>query len=117
MVAHPIDGRYGDSNACLKSVLQYWKNTTTGLDREGQPVDPRIISSTTHASPCVVPPSSTGNLPNFQFINGPLQQETNLARQKRTRKSGTILHFVYLGTLLWKHGWHRYSSPKDRLDL
>lgn len=41
----------------------------------------------------------------------------NLARQKRARKFGTLLHFVYLGTQLWKYDWHRYDSPKDRLDL
>ena len=41
----------------------------------------------------------------------------NLARQKRVRKFATMIHFVYLGTLLWKYDWHRYGSPKDRLDL
>ena len=41
----------------------------------------------------------------------------NLARQKRARKFGTMIHFVYLGTLLWKYDWHRYDSPKDRLNL
>ena len=59
MVAHAIDSRYGDPNACLRTVLQYWKNTTTGLDREGQLVDSKIITSTTNVSLCVAPPSLT----------------------------------------------------------
>jgi len=54
---------------------------------------------------------------DLPFINGPLQPEMNLACQKRARKFGTILRFVYLSTQLWKHDWHRYESPKDRLDL
>ena len=28
-----------------------------------------------------------------------------------------MLHFVYLGTQLWKYDRHRYASPKDRLDV
>jgi len=41
MVSHVIDGRYGDPNACLRTVLQYWKNTIAGLDREGHGQRPR----------------------------------------------------------------------------
>jgi hypothetical protein len=26
-------------------------------------------------------------------------------------------HLVYLTKLLWGYDWHRYGSPKDRLDL
>jgi len=99
MIAHAIDGRYGDPKACLTTVLQYWKNTTASLSRAGRPVRSNIVLSTTN------------------FINGPLQREMNLARQKRARKFVTLLHFVYLGTQLWKYDWHRYDSPKDRLDL
>ena len=40
-----------------------------------------------------------------------------LARQKSARKFGTMLHFVYLGTQLWKYDWHLYDSPKHRLEL
>jgi len=50
MIAKAIDGRYGDPDACLRTVRQYWKNTTAGLDREGEPVDPKIIESTTNVS-------------------------------------------------------------------
>jgi len=46
MVAHAINGRYGDPSACLRTIVQYWKNTTAGLDLEGQPVDSKIIAST-----------------------------------------------------------------------
>ncbi|KAK0490807.1 hypothetical protein IW261DRAFT_1555973 [Armillaria novae-zelandiae] len=49
--------------------------------------------------------------------NGPLRNDTGLTRQKRVRRFGTILHFVYLGTQLWKHDWHRYPRPRDHLDL
>lgn len=38
-------GRCGDPNVCLRTVLQYWKNTTAGLDRKGQLVDSKIIAS------------------------------------------------------------------------
>ena len=48
MVAHAIDGRYGDDKACLRTVCQYWKNTTAALDREGRKVDKDIINSTTN---------------------------------------------------------------------
>ncbi|KAG8993138.1 hypothetical protein FRB90_000781 [Tulasnella sp. 427] len=46
-VAHAIDGRYNDEKACLKTVRQYWNNTTAALDREGEKVKPEIINSTT----------------------------------------------------------------------
>ncbi len=52
MIAKAIDGRYGDPDACLRTVHQYWKNTTAGLDREGEPVNPKIIESTTNVSLC-----------------------------------------------------------------
>lgn len=35
MIAKAIDGRYGDPDACLRTVRQYWKNTAAGLDRDG----------------------------------------------------------------------------------
>ncbi len=50
MVAYAIDGRYGDAKACLRTVRQYWKNTTAALDREGQKVEQEIINSTTNVS-------------------------------------------------------------------
>ena len=50
MIAKAVDGRYGDPDACMKTVRQYWKNTTAGIDREGEPVDPKIIESTTNVS-------------------------------------------------------------------
>ena len=43
MVAYVIDGRYGDEKACLRTVRQYWKNTTAALDGEGQKVEQEII--------------------------------------------------------------------------
>ena len=55
MVANAIDGRYNDKNACLKTVRQYWKNTTAALDREGEKVKPEIINSTTNVVEFVVP--------------------------------------------------------------
>ncbi|KAG8986171.1 hypothetical protein FRB94_003071 [Tulasnella sp. JGI-2019a] len=88
MIAHAIDGGYGDPKACLTMVLQYWKNTTASLSWTGHP-----------------------------FINGLLQREMSLARQKHVRKFGTMIHFVYLSTQLWKYDWHQYDSPKDCLDL
>ncbi|KAI0254470.1 hypothetical protein BJV78DRAFT_1280066 [Lactifluus subvellereus] len=99
MLAKAIDGRYGDPNACLRTVRQYWKNTTAGLDREGERVDPEIINSTTY------------------FIEGDLQKESGLPRQKRARKFGTMSVFLILGARLWGSDWHKYTSPKDRLDL
>ncbi|KAG8986128.1 hypothetical protein FRB94_003096 [Tulasnella sp. JGI-2019a] len=99
MIAHAIDGRYGDPKACLTMVLQYWKNTTASLSQTGHPVRSNIVLSTTN------------------FINGPLQRKMSLAHQKCVRKFGTMIHFIYLSTQLWKYDWHRYDSPKDCLDL
>lgn len=65
----------------------------------------------------VLPSSSVRKLTMLQFIKGPLQKEMNLTRRKRARRFGTMLHFVYLGTQLWKYDWHRYESPRDHLDL
>lgn len=45
MTANAIDSRYGDPDAYLRTVRQYWKNTTAGLGREGEPVNPKIIES------------------------------------------------------------------------
>jgi hypothetical protein len=45
MIVKTIDGRYGDPDACLRTVHQYWKNITAGLDREEEPVDPKMIAS------------------------------------------------------------------------
>jgi hypothetical protein len=50
MAAYAIDGRYSDDKACLRTVRQYWKNTTVALDREGQKAEPEIINSTTNVS-------------------------------------------------------------------
>jgi hypothetical protein len=44
MVAYAIDGRYCDDEACLRTVRQYWKNTTAALDREVKKVEPEIIT-------------------------------------------------------------------------
>jgi len=65
MVAKAIEGRYGDPDACLRTVLQYWKNTTAGLDREGEAVDPKIMESATNVSSRVILSSPTGNLAIF----------------------------------------------------
>ena len=51
-----------------------------------------------------------------QFIKGPLQKEMDLAL-KRPRCYGTMIHFVYLATQLWKNDWHMYKTPGARLDL
>ena len=53
----------------------------------------------------------------FQFINDDLQKKLNLPRYKRARKYAAMPHLVYLAKLLWGYDWHRYSSPRDRLDL
>lgn len=60
MIAKAIDGRYGDPGACLRTVHQYWKNTTAGMGREGEPVNPKIIESTTNVSSCVIVSSQAG---------------------------------------------------------
>jgi len=52
----------GDPDARLRTFRQYWKNTTAGLDREGEPVDPKIIESTTNVSCRAILSSQTGNL-------------------------------------------------------
>jgi len=57
MVANAIDGRYGDPDACLSTVRQYWKNTTAGMEQEGEPVDRAIIESTTNVRSCMISPS------------------------------------------------------------
>jgi hypothetical protein len=63
-----IDGRYGVSDACSRTVLLYWKNTTASLGQEGEPVNPKVIESTTSMSFCVVLSSPAGNLVIFKFI-------------------------------------------------
>jgi len=55
MIAHAIDGRYGDPKACLTTVRQYWKNTTASLSRAGHPVRSKKVLSTTHVSACAIP--------------------------------------------------------------
>ncbi|KAI0831934.1 hypothetical protein BC628DRAFT_569142 [Trametes gibbosa] len=97
MIAKAIDGRHGDDDACIRTVRQYWKNITAGLDREGEPVDPKIIASTT------------------SFINDDLQMELHLPLFKRARKYAAMPHLV--ARLLWGHDWNQFGSPKDRLDL
>lgn len=73
MTANAIDSRYGDPDACLRTVRQYWKNTTAGLGREGEPVNPKIIESTTN-------------------------KELKLPHYKRARKYAAISHLVYLAS-------------------
>ncbi|KAI0029622.1 hypothetical protein K488DRAFT_56022 [Vararia minispora EC-137] len=93
-VAYAIKGRCGDPKACLKTVHQYWKNLTAGWRRVGR-----------------------YDIRDQVFIFGDLQKEMKLAYQKRARRYGTMLHFVYLGTQLWKYDWHRYDRPRGRLYL
>lgn len=50
MIAHAIDGRYGDPKACLSTVVQYWKNTMASLSQAGRPVRSDIVLSTTNVS-------------------------------------------------------------------
>ena len=50
MISKAINSRYGYPNACLRTVLQYWKNITAGLDWEGEMVNPKIIESTMNVS-------------------------------------------------------------------
>jgi hypothetical protein len=52
-----------------------------------------------------------------QFIKYPLQEELNLARKKRERCYGTMIHFLYLGTQLWQNDWHMYEKPGIRVDV
>jgi hypothetical protein len=40
---------------------------------------------------------------DVQCIKYPLEDELKLARRKRVRCYGTMIHFVYLGTQLWEH--------------
>jgi hypothetical protein len=40
-----------------------------------------------------------------------------MARRKRERRYGTMIHFIHLGTQLWKYDWHTYSRPGIRLDF
>ena len=40
-----------------------------------------------------------------------------LAQRETYRIFNTLLHFVYLGTLLREYDWYRYGSLKERLDL
>lgn len=28
-----------------------------------------------------------------------------------------MIHFLYLGTQLWKNDWYQYETPGDRVDL
>jgi len=56
-------------------------------------------------------------LPGLQFIKDDLQKQLEPPFRKRTRKFGTMSHFLILGAHLWGHDWHKYGSPKDRLDL
>ena len=30
--------------------------------------------------------------------------------KRQTRRYGTMIHVVYLGTQLWKYHWHRYHT-------
>lgn len=41
----------------------------------------------------------------------------NLARQKRGRKYASMSVFLILCARLWGSDWHKYTSPKDRIDL
>jgi hypothetical protein len=42
---YAVDGRYGDDKTCLRTVRQYWKNTTAALDREEQKVEQEPLLS------------------------------------------------------------------------
>ncbi|KAG8854874.1 hypothetical protein FRB96_007274 [Tulasnella sp. 330] len=95
MLAKAIDGRYGDLSACVRTIHQYWKNTTAGLDREGEPVDPKIIESTTN------------------FIHDDLRKQLNLPRYKHARKYAAMPHLVYLARLMWGHDWYCRLPVKE----
>ncbi|KAI0252177.1 hypothetical protein BJV78DRAFT_1281944 [Lactifluus subvellereus] len=61
-IAHVIDSRYGDPEACLTTVVQYWKNLTAGWRRAGRPqIKDDVVLSTSN------------------LFKGPLQKEMNLA--------------------------------------
>lgn len=53
----------------------------------------------------------------LQFIKYILQLELNLARRKRERCYGTMIHFLFLGTQLWQNDWHMYEKPGLRVDV
>jgi hypothetical protein len=40
-----------------------------------------------------------------------------MARRKRERRYGAMVHFKHLGTQLWRCDWNVYSKPGIRLDL
>jgi hypothetical protein len=46
-----------------------------------------------------------------------LQEELNLAREKRQSYNGTMIHFIYLGTQLRQNDWHVYEGPDIRVDV
>ncbi|KAF8800162.1 hypothetical protein BYT27DRAFT_6837253 [Phlegmacium glaucopus] len=82
----PKDPMPMQSTADTATLRQYWKNLTTSWRRAGrQEIKDEVVLSTSN------------------FIKGPLQNKMSLAPQKRARRFGTMLHFVYLGTQLWKY--------------
>ncbi|OCK87381.1 uncharacterized protein K441DRAFT_682617 [Cenococcum geophilum 1.58] len=82
IVAPGIGGKYEDADACLSSVVQTYKNFTAGWRWAGHEKIDRVTLSASN------------------FIKYPLQDELQLARRKRVRRYGTIIHFLCLGTQL-----------------
>ena len=56
LIAHGIKGKYGDEQACVSSVLHFYKNFTAGRRRAGQPIEPAVVLSTSNVSNSSDPP-------------------------------------------------------------
>jgi hypothetical protein len=59
VIAKAINSRYGNPDACLRTMKQYWKNTTIGLDWEEETVNPKIVVHHKHEFLCYPCPTET----------------------------------------------------------
>ena len=104
-VAYAIDGRYNDEKTCLKTVRQYWKDATAALDQGNY----QFHYEREQFSLLFFLKRQTYSF-LFQFIEGPLQKEMNLPRQKRGRKYPSMSVFLIPGARLWGSDWPKYTS-------
>jgi hypothetical protein len=104
-----IEGMYNDSDACLSSVVQTYKNFTAGWQWNGhKQINGRVTLSILNVSLWVAVTAlflyiKTIIVNDVQFIKGPLQEELKLARKKRQRRYSAMIHFFYLGRQLWQN--------------
>ena len=52
-----------------------------------------------------------------QYNKYVLQPELGLARRKRERCYASMIHFVHLGTQLWRNDWHKYKRLGVRIEV